>query len=270
MTKSKWQEVAQRAEVEEDEEIDVRIVEALDDHRVGLPSSSAWMARYKSSQEDVLEVTMSPEEIGCSYGYEDDVAYFELPETRTCVWVPTDKHDCAQIARDLRNIDPSIYSKEWIADGITRHLDKPFNTVFAVRDAESRKTEGVFVYRRYLDLYENSATVNYHIHAFHCEGDISQRAALLAAFHKQCVVDFECAIISLAEAGLTPQLFSEIHVEDDDDGMYSRYHEIMELARDDMFEHTKVPDNVDLEAFGPWILGVVDPSRSETHQVFRP
>lgn len=268
-----WLKVGCQAQVNEDTG-DKPVAEGVEDilerREVGIASSTAALEYFTRSEETVADDLFSAESIGMAYGYPLEVDYdrfTRVPYVR--VWVPRRIEECDGIMRSLSKIDPNIYSREYVAAALKNRFGEPGHTIYAVGDRVKREAKGILVMDREVEFYEDRATIYYHVRVCHSEGTVHQTAALQAALYLQARADFECAVLSMQSAGLTPRLDAVVFVEDDDDGMYSGYVEQVELARDDAFTRGKVPAWLDLEAFGSWASGAPRTDDDAKHVVVR-
>lgn len=268
-----WLRVSCRAQVNEDSSdkpVAEGVEEILERREVGIASSTAALEYLTSSEETLHETSLSAPSIGMAYGYPLHVDYerfARVPYVR--VWTPKRLKDCDDIMRSLSRIDPNIYSRKYVNSALRNGFGEPGHTIYAVGDRAKPEAKGILVMDREIEFYEDRASIYYHVRVCHSEGTVHQTAALQAALYYQARADFECAVLSMQSAGLTPKLDMVVFVEDDDDGMYSGYVEQLEYARDDAFTYGKVPEWLDLDAFGPWATGTPDRVGGEPHVVVR-
>lgn len=264
-----WHRVACEA-VYEEGAVDAAVAEVLSRHKVGIASPTAALEFLGSCTERRFEANIGKDDIACGYGYPLEIDHFRFKKDhRVRIWAPRTEAECQDILGSLSDIDPNIYSREWIADALLRNFYSPFKTIYAVGNPSSNSARGLLVLHRELDFDDDCATIFYHMKVFHCEGSVHHRAALMTTLFYQTLADIECAVLSMHSAGLTPDFDVHVTVDDDDDGMYSSYVEQVELARDESFSHTAVPEGLDFEAYGPWITGGRPRGCDEPHVVLR-
>jgi hypothetical protein len=265
-----WLKVGCRANVNEDisdESVAEGVEAVLERHVVGIASSTAALEYLSSSPVPLHETTMISDEIGMAYGYPPEVDYDSFKRTpHVRVWSPQTVEECDEIMQSLSGIDPNIYSREYFEGALKGGLGRPGQTVYAAGDKHRMDARAILVMLREMEFYGDQATIYYHVRACHSEGTVHQTAAIQAALYYQARADIECAILSMHAAGLTPKFDMQVFVDDDDDGMYSQYVEQVELARGDAFTFGKIPEGIDFDAYGPWILGQ-DRRKSEVPHV---
>lgn len=255
-----WLEVGVPAEFLYPEEVSPDLSAKVVGNEVGIAASEAWMKTFGQAAGRSLVLTV--EDIGCRYPFDeaDDGFAEENSNAQVRFSSPRTPEDCDAILKDLRRVDPRIYSRDWIVGAMKEHLGQCFHTVVAAADLSTGKVDGVLVYHRYLTLQDDpavTADLNYHVKVFHAEGSPAVRQGLLAALHSQAVADIECALASMHDAGIAADFRAEVHVDDDDDGMYSEYVDAVEQARHDAFglSRSVSASALDIDDFGPWIRG---------------
>ncbi len=229
---------------------------------IGLPSSSAWMARAEASPSARSEITLSSEDIACGFGFDLEVDHEEMGDVpAVSVWSPTDEIDLRSLLRDL-DLDPS--EKRRIESAFMETLGDSGVAIYAVRNLDSRKAEGFIAYDRNLTFFSDCVSLEYQVWGFHCTDDVMHRGALLAAFHNQAVVDLQGALDSMARAGVSPKLSYQLDAPGDD--LESSLVELVDLAQENLFEVDHMP-HVDIEAYGSWLSGAK--ASDENHVLVR-
>lgn len=243
-----WLNVAHRAQhdsaTEEVEEI------LLSNPDIGIPASTAWMTWGQASPSERSEVRLTADDIACGFGF-DDVDHWEMDLSPVSVWVPADEIDCRSIIRDLDlDLDPG--EKRRIESALMETLGDSGVAIYAVRNLDSRKTEGFIAYDRNLTFFSDCVNLEYQVWAFHCRDDIVLQGALRAAFHNQAVMDLQGALDSMARAGVSPRM--GFHLDAPGSDLEGSLTELVDLARENLFALDHMP-HVDIEAYGSWLSG---------------
>jgi len=254
-----WLEVGNPAEFLYPEEVSPDLSAKVVGSEVGIADSEAWMKTFGQTAGRSLVLTV--EDIGCRYPFDEEDDGFAEENSNALVRFssPRTPEDCDDILKDLRRVDPRIYSTKWIGRAMKEHLGQCYHSVVAAADPSTGKVDGVLVYHRHLVLHDEpavTADLIYEIKVFHAEGSPAVHQGLLAALHGQAVADIECALASMHDAGIVADFGAEVHW-DDDDGMYGEYIDVVEQARHDAFGFSRSvsASALDIDDFGPWIRG---------------
>jgi hypothetical protein len=242
-----WLNVSHRAQHDSATEEVEEILIANGD--IGLPAATAWMSRAEADPTMRSEITLSVEDIACGFGFNLDVDHLEMEASDVAVWSPVDEIDRRTILRDL-DLAPS--EKRRIESALMETLGDSGVVIYAVRNIESRKTEGFIAYDRNLTFFSDCVNLEYEVWAFHCKDDVVLRGALYAAFHNQAVMDLQGALDSMARAGVSPRLGFHLNASGDD--LQDNLEELVDLARENLFSVDQMP-HVDIEAYGSWLSG---------------
>lgn len=269
--KCPWLEVANPAEFLEPEEVSPDLVAKVVGNDVGIAGSEAWMETHGGAECGTIASCV--EDIAARYPFNDEDDGFVEDNFSDMIefWSPRTISECRAIMRSLKEVDPNIHSREWIYGVMTRNLGKAFHSAVTAGDPLTDKLDGLLVYNRFLTFHEDydnvTATINYHMKVFHAEGSPAIRQGLLMALHDQGVVDIECAVDSMKRAGISADLRVDVHVEDDDDGMYAEYVSAVELARHSAFGYSRSAsmEDVELTEFGYRIGRDAPAAMSPTH-----
>lgn len=241
-----WLNVAHRAQhdsaAEEVEEI------LLSNPDIGIPAATAWMSWGLASPSERSEVRLTADDIACGFGF-DDVDHWEMDISPVSVWIPVDEIDCRSILRDL-DLDPA--EKRRVESALMETLGDSGVAIYAVRNLDSRKTEGFIAYDRNLTFFSDCVNLEYQVWAFHCRDDIVLQGALRAAFHNQAVMDIQGALDSMARAGVSPRL--GFHLDAPGSDLEGSLTELVDLARENFFALDHMP-HVDIDAYGSWLSG---------------
>ncbi len=225
------------------------------EHRIGCGPKNGWISSLQNLSVQDTEIFLSKDCIALNSGFDDldEEEVDEIPNEGAIAWMPTSLAQCQVVMDDLVAIDPDNFSREWIHGSLKASLLSEHSIAIISNPTDSRKSSGVFTFKRNMTLYEDSASLDIFVSAFHCEGSELERGVLLAAFY--CVIrnDVETSYTSLARSGLQRKFDVDVHVEDDDDGMYGIYVDIAQTALVDAFNvdgrDIEYPEWLDMDEF---------------------
>jgi hypothetical protein len=246
--KDQWLTVFNRGLYEEVPDEAKAILDANPD--IGLPSSDAWMARYARAQERRYEIVLGVDELISSYGFENSLDWAGKDTPPAAIWIPRDETDCKSVVRDL---DLTREQRSHLESVLIVSIGDPSKAIYAVRKPNSRKSEGLIVYERNLEFFNDFVQIQYDVEFFHCSSDPVLEAALFASFNEQTSTDLQGALDSMTRAGITPRLYCTLDAPVD--YLHERLSEIVDLAKGELFDLDPMP-HVDIEAFGSWLSGI--------------
>jgi hypothetical protein len=238
------------------------LTEALPEHRanasvrgVGVAPKNGWASALAGCDTPDTQSVVDARTAEAACGY---IEHGDLPRAlvtgRTRIRMPRDNEDVRRILGGFREIDPK--GAAWLRVAIDASLHDDDTVCLVAEDPLTAVATGVFCFRRELTVVRDRATLDVFVRGFHCEGTLNDRAALLACFLKQTVVDIETSYLSLVHAGIDIRLGPTVHAEANDIGMFGTFVTIVERAMAEAFDDMAgpVPAWCDM---GAWVDNVV-------------